>query len=167
MVFSFYHRLTPEKKKIYRRSDEITSVILPGADELRPMVRSFEGALKAEDRRVLEHLCRNLAAAMALALGVPPVRVRVLAVRPSSSWGELHGLYELSQGRSAAVLSLWMRTVRQKRVVAFRTLFRTFLHEFCHHLDYELFGLPESFHTEGFYKRESSLFHQLVAGRTS
>jgi hypothetical protein len=34
-------------------------------------------------------------------------------------------------------------------------------HSLCHHLDYELYKLPETFHTEGFYKRESSLLHQL------
>ncbi len=46
---------------------------------------------------------------------------------------------------------------------AFRTFLRTLLHEICHHLDYELLKLDDSFHTEGFFKRESSLFNQLVA----
>jgi hypothetical protein len=55
-----------------------------------------------------------------------------------------------------------MRTARQRRVVAFRTFLRTLLHELCHHLDYQHLRLADSFHTEGFYKRESSLFHQLV-----
>jgi hypothetical protein len=55
-----------------------------------------------------------------------------------------------------------MRTVKHRRVVAFRSFLRTLLHELCHHLDYELYKLSDSFHTEGFYKRESSLFHQLV-----
>jgi hypothetical protein len=55
-----------------------------------------------------------------------------------------------------------MRTARQRRVVAFRTFLRTLLHELGHHLDYEHLRLADSFHTEGFYKRESSLFHQLV-----
>jgi hypothetical protein len=59
-------------------------------------------------------------------------------------------------------MSLWMRTAKHKRIVAFRSFLRTFLHEFCHHLDYHLYNLPDSYHTEGFYKRESSLFHQLV-----
>jgi hypothetical protein len=36
-------------------------------------------------------------------------------------------------------------------------------HEICHHLDYELFALPETFHTDGFYKRESSLANALLA----
>jgi hypothetical protein len=47
-------------------------------------------------------------------------------------------------------------------VVAFRTFLRTLLHEFCHHLDYTLLGLQDSFHTEGFFRRESGLFSQLV-----
>jgi len=52
-------------------------------------------------------------------------------------------------------------------VVAFRTFLRTLLHEFCHHLDYECYKLHDSFHTEGFYKRESSLLKQLLPADTS
>ena len=58
-----------------------------------------------------------------------------------------------------------MRTAKQKRVVAFRTYLRTLLHEVGHHVDYTGLRLPDSFHTEGFYKRESSLFAQLVPER--
>ena len=57
-----------------------------------------------------------------------------------------------------------MRTAKQRRVVAFRTYLRTLLHEVGHHLDYERLELPDSFHTEGFFRRESSLFNQLVPG---
>jgi hypothetical protein len=55
-----------------------------------------------------------------------------------------------------------MRTARYKKVVAFRSFLRTILHELCHHLDYEFLELADSFHTEGFFKRESSLFKQLI-----
>ena len=55
-----------------------------------------------------------------------------------------------------------MRTAQRKQVVAFKTFLRTLLHEIGHHLDYELLELEDSLHTEGFYKRESSLFRQLV-----
>jgi hypothetical protein len=55
-----------------------------------------------------------------------------------------------------------MRTAQRRRVVAFRTFLRTLLHELGHHLDYSYLRLPDSFHTEGFYKRESSLMHQLL-----
>jgi hypothetical protein len=60
-----------------------------------------------------------------------------------------------------------MRTVAQKRVVAFRTFLRTLLHEVCHHLDYTYLRLPDSFHTQGFFQRESSLFYQLVPRETA
>jgi hypothetical protein len=36
------------------------------------------------------------------------------------------------------------------------------VHELCHHLDYELFELKETFHTQGFYARESALVRELL-----
>jgi hypothetical protein len=56
-----------------------------------------------------------------------------------------------------------MRTVQKKQVVAFKTFLRTLIHEVCHHLDYDLFAFEETFHTEGFYKRESTLVAALLA----
>jgi hypothetical protein len=55
-----------------------------------------------------------------------------------------------------------MRTASRKQVVAFRTFLRTLVHELCHHLDFTYLGLSETFHTEGFFKRESALMRQLV-----
>jgi len=87
----------------------------------------------------------------------------VLAARPHARWGELHGLYETPRRQGAPpTITLWMRTARQKKVVAFRTFLRTLLHELGHHLDYTLLRLEDSLHTQGFYQRESHLFHQLV-----
>ena len=97
-------------------------------------------------------------------LRLSPVRVEVLAARPHARWGELHGLYTAERGRTPKI-QLWMRTAKQKRVVAFRTFLRTLLHEVGHHVDYMGLRLAESYHTDGFYKRESSLFHQLVTDR--
>ena len=39
---------------------------------------------------------------------------------------------------------------------------RTLLHEVCHHLDATIFEMPESFHTHGFFARESNLTKQLL-----
>jgi hypothetical protein len=86
----------------------------------------------------------------------------VLARRPSNDYGELHGLYEPEEGRTPATITVWMRTAQRRQVVAFKTFLRTLTHEFAHHLDYELFLLEETFHTEGFYKRESSLANALL-----
>jgi hypothetical protein len=97
------------------------------------------------------------------AFNLPALRMEVLAARPSDDWGELHGLYTPEEAGRLARIQVWMRTAKHKRVVAFRSFLRTVLHEICHHFDYELLRLPETFHTEGFYKRESSLFKQLIA----
>jgi hypothetical protein len=165
MVFNYYNRLSAAQKRIYRRSDEISAVPLKGAKSLQPIVGKLEAALAAGNRPGVETACRELARGITASLAAPPVRLQVLAVRPSDDWGELHGLYNPAEGRRQARIQLWMRTARHKRIVAFRSFLRTLLHELCHHLDYELYELDDSFHTEGFYKRESSLFHQLVPGK--
>jgi hypothetical protein len=162
MVFSYYNKLSTVQKRIYRRSDEIHNVPIPDGETLQPLIGSLNAALGHEDREQTEEICRRLAEGLSSRLRIPQIRVKVLAVRPSAKWGELHGLYELADGKASAVITLWMRTAKHRRVVAFRSFLRTLLHEFCHHLDYHLYHLPDSFHTEGFYKRESSLFHQLV-----
>lgn len=162
MPFAYYSRLSAARKRIYDRSDAIERIDLPDAAALRPLVAPLEAALQAEQRAEAERLCAALAAGIVGQLKAPPLRVAVLAVRPKGDWGELHGLYLPEDEGKQAVIKLWMRTAEHKRVVAFRSFLRTLLHELCHHFDYELFGLEETFHTEGFYKRESSLFHQLV-----
>ena len=162
MVFSYYSKLNAAQKRVYRKSDEIVEIPLPDAESLHPLIAKLEQALADEDRAGIEEAVRKIAAGITERLFIPLTRVRVLAVRPADDWGELHGLYETAEGHTSAMITLWMRTAKHKRVVAFRSFLRTLLHELCHHLDYELFKLADSFHTEGFYKRESSLFHKLT-----
>ena len=59
------------------------------------------------------------------------------------------------------VITAWMRTGSNAKIVKFRTFLRTLLHELVHHLDYDLYALADSFHTEGFFKRESVLMRAL------
>jgi hypothetical protein len=91
------------------------------------------------------------------------VRVVVLEKRPSNSDGELQGLYEPDEvAGGTARITVWMRTAQRLQVVKFRTFLRTLVHEACHHLDYEHYKLAETFHTEGFYARESALTRELL-----
>jgi hypothetical protein len=161
MPFSYYERLSARDRAIYRRSDGVTSLVLPRPRELHGLVEELRLALVSEERRAVEAAAAALALGLAGQLGLPPVRIEVLAVRPSADWGELHGLYTREAGRTPRI-QLWMRTAHHKRLVAFRTFLRTLLHEVGHHVDYERLELADSFHTEGFFRRESSLFHQLV-----
>jgi hypothetical protein len=161
MPFAYYERLSARDKATYRRSDEIVTIVLPHAEALRPFVEVVREALAQDDRAALAAAATRLTQGLLMMLDAPPVRVEVLAVRPTLRQSELHGLYTNHPGRPPRI-RVWMRTARLSRVVAFRTFLRTLLHEIGHHLDYTHLKLPESFHTEGFFRRESSLFRQLV-----
>ena len=161
MPFSYYRRLNTRQRRIYDASDAVGRVELPDAAKLRPAVDAVATALQAANGRGTEAAAGALSAEMLQTLNVSGVRVCVLAARPSHDWGELHGLYEPEAGKRP-LITVWMRTAQRRQVVAFKTFLRTLLHELMHHLDYELLELDDSYHTQGFYKRESSLFRQLV-----
>ena len=166
MPFAYYARLTRRQQAVYRKSDAVTEIRLARPADLHPRVEALEAALRSEDRAATQEASRALIHGLCEAMGLPRVQVEVLAARPHARWGELHGLYVNERGKLPKI-QLWMRTAKQKRVVAFRTYLRTLLHEVGHHVDYTGLRLPESYHTEGFYKRESSLFHQLVTPFTA
>ena len=162
MPFAYYDRLSPARKRIYRASDAIESVGMPGALDLAADVIALRAALVAEDRARVQRIGQAMIDALASGWHVPPVSLKVMAVRPSDDYGELHGYYEPGEGRARARITVWMRTAQRRQVVAFKSFLRTICHEICHHLDYELFALAETFHTDGFYKRESSLANALL-----
>lgn len=164
LPFAYYRRLNPRQKKIYRASDAVAEVPLPRPAAAAAALGRIKRGLEDDDRAGLTRACRELTGEIHHQLGVSAVEVRVLAKRPSRTWGELQGLYELAVDGEPARITVWMRTAQRRQVVAFRTFLRTLLHEICHHLDYELLTLADSFHTQGFFQRESSLFHQLMEG---
>jgi hypothetical protein len=100
---------------------------------------------------LMSELCRGF--------GVAAIRVEVRGVRPHNARGELHGLFRLSRPPE---IVLWMRTAQRHEVVKPRTFLRTLLHELCHYLDYAMLKLEDSYHTMGFFKRESFLVRALL-----
>ena len=167
MRFAYYDRLSAHRQRIYRASDAIESIGLPPSLDLGGDVRALRDALAADHRAGVQRHCQRIVDRLTAGYRVPPIRVRVLAARPCGDYGELHGLYEPIDARKPARISVWMRTAQRRQVVAFKSFLRTLCHEACHHLDYELFALEETFHTEGFYKRESSLANALLAALAS
>jgi hypothetical protein len=161
--FAYYDRLPADSKRTYRKSDSIDRVALPDAAALRPLAQAIEPVLAAADRAAVERACQALVDALNAQLTTPRVVLRVLERRPSNSEGELHGLYEPDEVTGGtARITLWMRTASREQVVRFRTFLRTLVHEACHHLDYELYRLAETFPTQGFYNRESALVRELL-----
>lgn len=165
MPFPYYNRLSPGDKAIYRASERVARIPLPAPQRLFDPVTAIAKALESENRAELNRASQEISDELLGQLGVEPVTVKVLAARPSRDWGELQGLYEPTEDGASARVSVWMRTAQRKRVVAFKTFLRTLLHELGHHLDYELLKLEDSFHTEGFFKRESSLLRQIIGSR--
>lgn len=162
MRFAYYDRLSPARKRIYRKSDELDPLPLPPGVALGAAVAGIRASLVADERALVQRHCQAIVDALVAGYHVPPIRVRVLPQRPSGDYGELHGLYEPIDGRTPARITVWMRTAQKRNIVAFKSFLRTLCHEVCHHLDYELFALEETFHTEGFYKRESALANALL-----
>ncbi|HXV59633.1 MAG TPA: hypothetical protein VEK15_02980 [Vicinamibacteria bacterium] len=161
MRFAYYEKLTPTQKRIYDESDRIVSVPLYRPAIHRERSASLASVLATGDRLATERWAQALCDGLTEALGVPALEVGVMERRPSWRTGELHGLYE-ARSPGGYKISLWMRTARRAQVVKFKTFLRTFAHELCHHLDYHRFRLRDSFHTAGFYRRESSLMRHLL-----
>ena len=163
MPYSYYNKLSAKDKKIYRTSDKISNVSLKDSGQLLPFVQNIQSALKSKEKTNVLRASQALTNQITIQLGVSPIKVKVLTSRPHNHYGELHGLYEPASCKvKVAEISVWMLTAKRKQVVAFKTYMRTLFHEVCHHLDYELYKLEDSYHTEGFFKRESSLYKQLV-----
>jgi hypothetical protein len=161
--FSYYERLSAKDKRIYLRSDEIRTVKVPDVVPLLPLTLELRTTLEAGRKIRATKAANALVLALCKQLGAPKVRVRIHETRPSWDGGELHGLYTLAmEAGEVPEIEVWMRTVAKGQIVRFRTFMRTLLHEVCHHLDATIFEMPESFHTHGFFARESSLTKQLL-----
>jgi hypothetical protein len=167
MPFPFYDHLSPARQRIYRRSDAILRIAIPDIAALMPLARAIELPLVTARRADVERACQALVNGLNLQLRTPAVRVTVMERRPSDDYGELHGLYEPEDGGKVAKVTVWMRTAKKENVVKFRTFLRTLVHEACHHFDYEHYNLAETFHTEGFYARESALVRELLGEGTA
>ena len=106
---------------------------------------------------------RALTAEICRGLATPPVNVEIRGVRPRNTRGELHGLFYPYDARirRQPYIVLWMRTAQRHDVVKPRTFLRTLMHELGHYLDYALLKLEDSYHSGGFYQRESFLVRTL------
>ena len=163
MPYSYYTNLPAKDKKIYQASDQISTINLRNSTKLIPYVKAINIALSSEKKTAVQQTSQQLVTKITQQLNISPAKIKVLATRPYNNYGELHGLYEpTSRRQKYAEISVWMHTAKRKQVVAFKTYMRTMLHELCHHFDYELYQLDDSFHTKGFFKRESSLYRQLI-----
>jgi hypothetical protein len=157
---SFFYKLSLRAQRCYLKSDSIAGFesFTAGAEAKRRLT-NLQGALESGTLRHVQEGASALMSELCRGFGVAAIRVEVRGVRPHNARGELHGLFRLSKPPE---IVLWMRTAQRHEVVKPRTFLRTLLHELCHYLDYSLLQLEDSYHTMGFFKRESFLVRALM-----
>jgi hypothetical protein len=161
MPFPYYDNLSAAKKRIYRKSDAIESIPVKSTPAIHPVTIKLKKALAENKPRDVAKHASEICRLVCESLNTEALIVKIRSRRPSSSAEELQGLYERTEGETS-VLTVWMKTAAKGHVVAFKSFVRTILHELCHHLDYVYFNLDDSLHTEGFFRREASLYKQIV-----
>ncbi len=166
MPTAWWQRLRPAQRAEYEQSVRLTRAPLrqlPDPAAARDALDALARALARDERPRVEQVCADIARLLCGAAAAPPVAVRVAGTRPSEARGELHGLYELPSGTAPPRITVWMRTAQRRDVVKPRTFLRVLLHEIVHHLDVTVLELPSSFHTPGFFQRESHLMRALTS----
>jgi hypothetical protein len=154
---AYFSRLSAARQRIYLKSDAIERLpFVPDATTFAS-ARNLMRTLETGTRPVVNEATRVLIGDLCRRFAVPAVRIEVRDVRPRNARGELHGIFFV---RPPSIV-LWMRTAQRHDVVKPKTFMRTLLHELGHYLDYALLKLDDSFHTTGFFKRESFLVRAL------
>ena len=144
----------PRKKNrdFFAHSDRLKTLALPGDGRLSRIAGSIESAMKAEAIGDVRRACAEFLTTASDFYQVRTCSVRVLAARPPT---ELFGDYH----PTTMLIRVWIRTAVRKEITSFGTFLSTLCHEFCHHLDFQLFGFRDSWHTRGFYERTATLYH--------
>jgi hypothetical protein len=125
------------------------------------LAKSIELAMTDGTTAVVRRACADFLSATSEFYRVQPCGIRVLASRPlrvrEHSVTELFGDY----APDSMLIRVWTRTAVRKEITSFGTFLSTLRHEFCHHLDFQRFGFPDSWHTRGFYERTAALYHHV------
>ena len=143
----------------FQESDRIGTLALPPQASLLSLAQAIEVGMMNDKTAEVRAACESFLQSLSRFYQVPDCPVRVLASRPlhiRENWSsELFGDYD----PSTMVIRVWMRTAVKKEVTSFGTFLSTLVHEYCHHLDFQLFHFPDSWHTRGFYERAAVLYH--------
>jgi hypothetical protein len=151
----------PRKRnlRLFVESDRLKTVPLPADGRLQRIAASIESAMNTSAMQNARQACEEFLKTVSDFYQVPRCSVRVLAARPlrvrEYSTTELFGDYH----PDTMLIRVWMRTAVRKEITSFGTFLSTLCHEFCHHLDFQRFGFPDSWHTRGFYERTAALYH--------
>jgi hypothetical protein len=165
---AFFYRLPVRMQRCYLRSNTIDRFEFAPIPSAAAAIAELIRVLESGDVPATARAAAAAAAEVCRCAQVAPVRIDVRGVRPRNTRGELHGLFYPYDPRQRTLphIVLWMRTAERHQVVKPRTFVRTLMHELVHYFDYAVLRLDDSFHTMGFFKRESYLVRALMPPET-
>jgi len=135
----------PRKNRAeFHESDCVKSLEVPQNGTLLEIAKRLDSAMKSDRITDVRSACAEFLATASSFYGVPNCAVRVLAARPLRV--RERGTFELfgDYNPETSVIRVWMRTAVRKEVTSFGTFVSTLCHEFCHHLDFQKLGFPDS-----------------------
>lgn len=146
----------------YHRSNLILQIdYQPSPAARKAAARILEGDPDGREAPSVELLDR-----MARELKVPPVEL-IFLNKPQKHRrrnGRLtykeYAHYDPDKG-----ITIYNKTAVREKHLAPKSYLDTLVHEFLHHLDYELLKLRHTYHTKGFYSRLGDLMLKLQDGR--
>lgn len=155
---------TRVERELYLFSERAGSTIrLPPAREFRDHVRRLDAAMADESIAAVRVACRGVVGYLEAQNDLRPAQVAVLGRRPTDVLvdgcpSQVFGDYHRDRRR----IRVYAKTAVQRRFTTMKTLLNTLLHEFCHHMEADIYGLPLP-HTRGFYARLDRLYHHALA----
>ncbi len=145
------------RRKEYKLSDALRCLPVPADGRFQAI--AIETSLSSGSTASVRSACKSFLEEAARFNSVPAPGARVLAARPLEVYEtgamELFDDYDLKM----QVIRVWTRAAVRRQVTSFGTFFSTLCHEFCHHLDMHLLGLPSSWRTCGIYLRTAVFYH--------
>jgi len=146
----------------YRRSNLILQIdYVPSPETRRAAMQVLEIDPEQREGPSVELLER-----MGRELKVPPVHLKFLnkPQKHRKKNGRLtykeYAHYHPDHG-----ITIYNKTAVREQYLAAKSYLDTLVHEFLHHLDYELLKLTHTYHTKGFYSRLGDLMLKLQDGR--
>lgn len=144
------------RQRSYVRSNRETTVPIAVDGAILEGVRALRLALAGEDEAGVGRCSQRLVDSLCDAVGLPRIPVRVSGRRLVRGKVEYYGFCARN-----GWMTLYSRTARRNRMVAFKTYLNTLIHEFMHHYDWHSLRI-ESMHTAGFYQRVGHLYRGIL-----
>jgi hypothetical protein len=108
-------------------------------------------------------ISKRLLDLLASELRVPPVKLRFKNEPQKHRRKNGRLTYkEYAYYEPDGTITIFNITAVRKQYLAAKSYLDTLIHEFLHHLDYELLGLQHTYHTRGFYSRLGDLMTKLT-----